>query len=402
MPSFVFYGCPSLGGRGLHGELEGDFDGPGGGDGVEVGEAADVVDAHEFEDVFDADAVFHVGLAAEEAGSLGQEVEAAAEAGGVVLLGHAAVEDVEGEHFAQAQPLDEGEVVEEEPFEVVGGHEGGVAVHDELHGRHGVERPLREQRRVAAAGGEEHGHGHGAPDDAALGAEVDVAEGGEPQAAGDAGGGAVVAEAVEDAHLVLEADGGGVAGEAHEGAFAGAGAAAEGVGGEVDGGVPGEVADAFHALGARGGEAAVVEQARGGDVLRAHPGVDAEVAGPLFAEAEAEVGDILRGGGDVAPAEDVVAVPLVEGEAGGFDVVARVEAHIAEGVFHGEAALGGEGADEVEAELGAAVVEAVGHVAVEEVAVAEARGAHAAESQTEAFGAVVADEVVDGAEVELA
>ena len=62
MPSFVFYGCPSLGGRGLHGELEGDFDGPGGGGGVEVGEAADVVDAHEFEDVFDADAVFHVGL----------------------------------------------------------------------------------------------------------------------------------------------------------------------------------------------------------------------------------------------------------------------------------------------------------------------------------------------------
>ena len=40
MPSFVFYGCPSLRrAGGLHGELEGDFDGPGGGGGVEVGEA---------------------------------------------------------------------------------------------------------------------------------------------------------------------------------------------------------------------------------------------------------------------------------------------------------------------------------------------------------------------------
>ena len=47
-----------VGGGGLHGELEGDFDSPGGGGGVEVGEAADVVDAHEFDDVLDADAVF--------------------------------------------------------------------------------------------------------------------------------------------------------------------------------------------------------------------------------------------------------------------------------------------------------------------------------------------------------
>ena len=61
-----------------------------------------------------------------------------------------------------------------------------------------------------------------------------------------------------------------------------------------------------------GGDAAVAEQAGGLDVLGAHPGVEADEVGPLFAQPELEVGYVLRGHLFVGPHEEVVAVVLVE------------------------------------------------------------------------------------------
>ena len=79
-----------------------------------------------------------------------------------------------------------------------------------------------------------------------------------------------------------------------------------------------------------------------------------------------------------------------------------MEADVAQGVLFGETAFVGKGVDEVEVEFEPLVFEAVGCVAVDEVARVEACGGHAAHAEAKAFGAVVADEVVDGAEVESA
>ena len=295
-----------------HGELQADFDDPGGDAVVEVGDAPHVVDADELEDVFDADAVLHVGGAGEEAYVFGQQVEACLAVGGVVHVGHAAVEDVEAHHFAQAQPFDEGEVVEDEAFHVVGGEERHVAVGHELHGAHGVEGVLRQEVAAVSVGHEELGHGHGVPDDAAVHAQVDVAEGGEPDAVEDVEGGAVVVEAVQQTHFVAQGDGGGVGGEVEEGAFARAAAAHQRVWREGEACGPLGIDDVFHPLGAVWGDAAVAEQAGGLDVLGAHPGVEADEVGPLFAQPELQVGNVLRGHLFVGPHEEVVAVVLVE------------------------------------------------------------------------------------------
>ena len=358
----AFTGCPSS-----HGELQADFYGPGRDAVVEVGDAPHIVDADELEDVLDADAVLHVGGAGEEAYVFGQQVEACLAVGGVVHVGHAAVEDVEAYHLAQAQPFDEGEVVEDEPFHVVGGEERHVAVgHEPVH------------------------------------AQVDVAEGGEPDAVEDVECGAVVVESVEQTHFVAQGDGGGVGGEVEEGAFACAATAHQRVGREGEACGPLGIDDVLHTLGAVWGDAAVAEQAGGLDVLGAYPGVDADEVGPLFAQPQLEVGNVLRGHLFVGPHEQVVAVVLVEREAGRLDVVAGVEADVAQGVLLGETAFVGKGVDEVQVEFETLVFESVGCVAVDEVARVEACGGHAAHTEAKALGAVVADEVVDGAEIESA
>lgn len=61
----------------------------------------------------------------------------------IVLVGETAVEDVESHDLTQAQAVDEGYAVENPAFEVVGGEERHIAVHDELHGLHGIERIVR-------------------------------------------------------------------------------------------------------------------------------------------------------------------------------------------------------------------------------------------------------------------
>ena len=370
----------------LHGELQADFDDPGGDTVVEVGDAPHVVDADELQDVLYADAVFHVGGAGEEAYVFGQQVEAGLAVGGVVHVGHAAVEDVEAHHLAQAQPFDEGDVVEDKPFHVVGGKERHVAVGHELHWSHGVERVLRQEVAVVSVGHEELGHGHGVPHDAAVHAQVDVAEGGEPDAVEDVEGGAVVVESVEQAHFVAQGDGGGVGGEVEEGTFACAAAAHQRVGREGEACGPLGIDDVFHSLGAVGCDAVVAEQAGGLDVLGAYPGVDADEVGPLFAQPQLEVGNVLRGHFFVGPHEQVVAVVLVEGEAGRLDVVAGVEADVAQGVFLGETPLVGKSVDEVQVEFETLVFESIGCVAVDEVAGVEACGGHTAHTEAKAFG----------------
>ena len=160
-------------------------------DAVGVGEAADEVDTEEFQYVFDTDAVFHVGYVADGASASGEEVEACGVAvGGVVAAGEGAVEDVEAYDFAETEPVDEGYAVEYPAFEVVGGEESGVAVHDEFHGLHGVEGCGGEEEVGVAGGDIETGIGSAVPDGAGDEASVDVAEGGEPDAfLGGEGGG---------------------------------------------------------------------------------------------------------------------------------------------------------------------------------------------------------------------
>ena len=113
---------------------------------MKVGDAADVVDFDEFEDVVDADAPLHVGGVLIHAdgvllvGSVGKEMSweieefwvGIVEGGGVVLVGELSPEHVDAKTLAPLEFVEERNAVEEPSVEVPLGEESGIAVVEEL------------------------------------------------------------------------------------------------------------------------------------------------------------------------------------------------------------------------------------------------------------------------------
>ena len=121
-----------------------------------VGEASDVVDLKHLEDVVDAHDQFEVGLVGHDVRPLGQlpQVRAQTVFGerGVVLRRQMAPEALEGHILAELQSAQERDAVEEFARQVPGEVELEVAVVDELHVLHEVERPWCSKSDVLTAG----------------------------------------------------------------------------------------------------------------------------------------------------------------------------------------------------------------------------------------------------------
>ena len=129
---------------------------------MKVGDAADVVDFDEFEDVVDADAPLHVG------GGVG-----IVEGGGVVLVGELSPEHVDAKTLAPLEFVEERNAVEEPSVEVPLGEESGIAVVEELEVGDEIESVVLDD--VGGIGGrmDEQWEGHFVP--FSTGLEVDVA-----------------------------------------------------------------------------------------------------------------------------------------------------------------------------------------------------------------------------------
>ena len=150
-----------------------------------VGEAADVVDLKHLEDVVDAHDQFEVGLVGHDVRPLGQlpQVRAQTVFGerGVVLRRQMAPEALEGHILAELQSAQERDAVEEFARQVPGEVELEVAVVDELHVLHEVERPLVLEERRVDGRQTEHEVGRAVPCRPRHEAHVEMSPRGEPQ-----------------------------------------------------------------------------------------------------------------------------------------------------------------------------------------------------------------------------
>ena len=154
---------------------------------MKVGDAADVVDFDEFEDVVDADAPLHVGGVLIHAdgvllvGPVGKEMAweieefwvGIVEGGGVVLVGELSPKHVDAKTLAPLEFVEERNAVEEPSVEVPLGEESGIAVVEELEVGDEIESVVLDD--VGGIGGrmDEQWEGHFVP--FSTGLEVDVA-----------------------------------------------------------------------------------------------------------------------------------------------------------------------------------------------------------------------------------
>ena len=229
-----------------------------------------------------------------------------------------------------------------------------------------------------------------------------MAEGGEPDAFfGREVGGVDPRHAIDEVDGVADADGGGVLTEVGLGLAAAC--AGREIGGEAHAHVPlgfGEEVDLL--------ERPVIlvlkiyQRARRLVVAGGKPGIEADVALPFLAEAHHALSDVLDVHLLVGGGHDVVAVEVVVALTGGLELVDAVDAEAAEGGLVRMAVLVVEGVGIGEATLGALVAEAVGGVALEEVAGVEFGLCHAAETHTPALLMVEAEDVEHRTDVELA
>lgn len=102
-----------------------------------VGEAPDVVDAQNGENVVEADTCLHIRLVAHgHAWRVGREQEHARILGGIVLVAQAAPDASQGDHLAQSQPLDEWQAVHQDAVTPIGEVPGERLIVDKLHRFH--------------------------------------------------------------------------------------------------------------------------------------------------------------------------------------------------------------------------------------------------------------------------
>lgn len=109
----------------------------GGRDAEALGDAPDIIDAEDAEDVVNADGDLHVGSALEHFRlGVGGEGEEFGMEPGAVGPGETAPPPAEGEHLAEFQLFQQGDVIEDGAACLVGYEPFGISVGDELHRVH--------------------------------------------------------------------------------------------------------------------------------------------------------------------------------------------------------------------------------------------------------------------------